>query len=149
MVLDASAIVAFLADEPLATAILAALEDNRTPVAVSPLTVFEAALSLARSRSSSRRASTREGIERATGFVEDFLAEIEAEEVPVSPAMTRAAISVAARFGRAVGHPAALNLGDCFSYALAVERDEPLLFVGADFTETDVRSVLPDPRPRR
>lgn len=39
-------------------------------------------------------------------------------------------------------HPAGLNLGDCFSYALAKERDEPLLFKGEDFARTDVRRAL-------
>ncbi len=38
--------------------------------------------------------------------------------------------------------PAKLNFGDCFAYALAIERDEPLLFKGDDFTHTDVRSAL-------
>lgn len=42
-------------------------------------------------------------------------------------------------FGRGSGHPAGLNMGDCFSYALAIARDEPLLFVGDDFVHTDVR----------
>ena len=46
-------------------------------------------------------------------------------------------------FGRGSGHPAALNLGDTFSYALAVHSGEPLLFVGSDFSHTDVRSALP------
>jgi ribonuclease VapC len=46
------------------------------------------------------------------------------------------------RFGRGSGHPAKLNFGDCFAYALATELDEPLLFVGQDFIHTDVRRVL-------
>ena len=41
-------------------------------------------------------------------------------------------------FGRGSGHPAALNLGDCFSYALAYSTGEPLLYVGEDFMHTDV-----------
>jgi ribonuclease VapC len=41
----------------------------------------------------------------------------------------------------ASGHPAELNLGDAFAYALAVEADEPLLFKGGDFVHTDVRSA--------
>ena len=45
------------------------------------------------------------------------------------------------RFGRG-RHPAGLNYGDCFSYALAVTHDEPLLFKGDDFTKTDVRVCL-------
>ncbi|WP_435748980.1 type II toxin-antitoxin system VapC family toxin [Microbacterium sp. PMB16] len=45
------------------------------------------------------------------------------------------------RYGRGSGHPARLNYGDCFSYALAITRDEPLLFKGDDFIHTDVRRV--------
>jgi len=46
-------------------------------------------------------------------------------------------------FGRGSGHPAQLNLGDTFSYAAAMHRREPLLFVGSDFGHTDVVSALP------
>lgn len=42
-------------------------------------------------------------------------------------------------FGRGSGHPAKLNLGDCFAYALAIDKDEPLLWVGNHFGHTDVR----------
>ena len=149
MIIDASAIVAILTEEPMSADIIAALEGNRGPVAVSPLSVFEAALGLARKRSLPDRPSTPGDIENALGAVENFLGEIDAEEVPVSAEFARAAIAAAARFGRAVGHPARLNFGDCFSYALAKARGEPLLFIGADFTETDAASVLADPRPRR
>lgn len=56
-----------------------------------------------------------------------------------------AAIARAAfrRFGKG-RHPAALNFGDCFSYALAIAEDEPLLFKGKDFARTDVRVALPE-----
>lgn len=43
-------------------------------------------------------------------------------------------------YGKGSGHPASLNFGDCFSYALAREFDEPLLYKGDDFTQTDIRS---------
>jgi ribonuclease VapC len=46
------------------------------------------------------------------------------------------------RFGKGSGHPARLNYGDCFAYALAKDLDEPLLFIGHDFIHTDVRPVL-------
>ena len=46
------------------------------------------------------------------------------------------------RFGKGIGHPARLNFGDCFAYALAKALDEPLLFIGQDFIHTDVRRVL-------
>ena len=45
-------------------------------------------------------------------------------------------------FGRGSGHPARLNFGDCFAYALAKAMDEPLLFKGDDFTQTDIKSAL-------
>jgi len=57
--------------------------------------------------------------------------------VPVGEEQLAHARDAAIRFGRG-RHPAALNLGDCFSYALSVTRGEPLLFVGHDFTQTDV-----------
>lgn len=46
-------------------------------------------------------------------------------------------------YGRGSGHPARLNVGDCFAYALAIEADEPLLFHGDDFAQTDVRRAAP------
>jgi ribonuclease VapC len=47
-----------------------------------------------------------------------------------------------ARFGKGSGHPAQLNFGDCFSYALARALDAPLLFKGNDFSHTDIRPAL-------
>ena len=58
---------------------------------------------------------------------------------PVTVAQVKIARAAYRDFGKGAGHPAQLNFGDCFAYALAVERDEPLLFVGDDFTHTDVR----------
>jgi ribonuclease VapC len=46
------------------------------------------------------------------------------------------------RFGKGMGHPAQLNFGDCFSYALAKSLDVPLLYKGADFAKTDIKSAL-------
>jgi len=57
--------------------------------------------------------------------------------VPVGEEQAVIARDAAFRFGRG-RHPAALNFGDCFSYALSVARSEPLLFVGDDFSKTDV-----------
>lgn len=68
------------------------------------------------------------------------LAEITVEPVTVEHA--RIARDAYRRYGRGSGHRASLNYGDCFAYALAVTSGEPLLFVGQDFSETDVRSAL-------
>jgi ribonuclease VapC len=61
---------------------------------------------------------------------------------PVTAHQATVAREAHRRFGRGSGHPAKLNFGDCFAYALATELDEPLLFVGQDFMHTDVRRVL-------
>lgn len=61
--------------------------------------------------------------------------------VAVDADQARIARDAYRRYGRGSGHPARLNYGDCFAYALAVTRGEPLLFVGDDFTETDVRQA--------
>ena len=61
--------------------------------------------------------------------------------VDVTPAFARRAASVYDRWGKGV-HPASLNYGDCFSYAVAELHDCPLLFIGDDFSRTDIRSAL-------
>jgi ribonuclease VapC len=67
---------------------------------------------------------------------------IEAAEIaiePVTEAQARIARQAYRDFGKASGHPAKLNFGDCFAYALAKAKGEPLLFKGQDFSQTDVR----------
>ena len=64
------------------------------------------------------------------------------ELVPVDVEQARVARAAFSRFGKG-RHPAALNYGDCFSYALAQVMGEPLLYKGDDFSRTDIRSVLP------
>lgn len=59
--------------------------------------------------------------------------------VPVSTEQGRLARQAYRDFGRGSGHPAKLNFGDCFAYALAKEADERLLFKGTDFAATDVQ----------
>ena len=61
--------------------------------------------------------------------------------VPLSAAQARRARQAHRRYGPGSGSAARLNMGDCFSYALAIELDEPLLFVGDDFAHTDVQRV--------
>ena len=61
---------------------------------------------------------------------------------PVTAEQARIARVAYRDYGRGSGHPARLNFGDCFAYALAVDRDEPLLYKGNDFSHTDVRNAL-------
>lgn len=62
---------------------------------------------------------------------------------PVTLSQGRTAREAYRDFGKGSGHPAGLNLGDCFAYALAKESGEPLLFKGQDFSETDIAAALP------
>jgi len=75
----------------------------------------------------------------------EFDALLETFEVgiePVTADQARIAREAHQFFGRGSGHPARLNFGDCFAYALAKDSDEPLLFIGQDFVHTDIKPVL-------
>ena len=71
-----------------------------------------------------------------------FLAHAEIQPAPVTPEQFAAARQAWRRFGKG-RHPAALNFGDCFAYALARVTDEPLLYKGDDFARTDIPAALP------
>lgn len=68
---------------------------------------------------------------------------------PLTGVQARIARDAHQRFGRSSGHPARLNMGDCFSYALARDLNEPLLFKGRDFTHTDIELVVDNGGGRR
>jgi ribonuclease VapC len=134
VIVDSSAVVAILADEPDADVYRAAL--LKTDVtALSAATYVECGIVLDRHRSTVGRG------------LDTLLREVGTVIEPFTHAQARIAREAYRDFGRGSGHPARLNLGDCFSYALAIERNEPLLFQGDDFAHTDVRSAL-DPRER-
>ena len=67
--------------------------------------------------------------------------------IAIDDDIARLAISAFVRYGKGRGHPARLNIADCFVYGAARSEDLPLLFIGDDFTHTDLESVLLDPRP--
>lgn len=125
MVIDASAMLAILMQEPAADRLVSAVEADRTRL-VSAATVVEASLVLL----------GRYG-EAGDPQLDRLLRGIGAEVVPVGDEQVALARDAALRFGRG-RDPAALNFGDCFSYALSVARGEPLLFAGDDFSKTDV-----------
>jgi ribonuclease VapC len=78
---------------------------------------------------------------RAMVLVDDMLQLPMFEITPPGAKDLDAAFGAFLAFGKGSGHPAALNFGDLFSYALAKVRNLPLLFKGTDFAETDVRPV--------
>ena len=144
MFIDASAIVAILNQEPARDVLISCIERAVGPMVVSPIVRFEAIVSLARARAqaSGLGRSNAQMLAQASAAVDLFLEEIEAEEMSLTPEVGRLAVAASARYGKVVGHPAALNFGDCFTYACARTRAQALLFIGADFVETDLASVL-------
>lgn len=130
MIVDSSALVAIVLREPSAAACLEALLESPSN-RMSAATFLEAAIVV--ERHPDRRNRSRFDV---------LFAELDIGLEPVTPAQATIAREAYRQFGKGMGHPAQLNFGDCFAYALAKEADEPLLFVGQDFVHTDVRRVL-------
>ncbi|MCB1056308.1 MAG: type II toxin-antitoxin system VapC family toxin [Acidobacteria bacterium] len=128
MVVDTSAVVAILQDEPERRAFHAALETAVT-LSMSVASFVEASMVV----------GSRFG-EPGLRALDLWIAEAGVELVPVDHEQALEARRAFLRFGRG-RHPAGLNYGDCFAYALARTRDEALLFKGDDFSRTDVRRV--------
>ena len=127
---DASAIVAILTDEAAGTALAAQLQAADGPV-TSALAVYEAILGIHR-----KRVST---VAEAWQDVTDLLAATSTSIVSITGAHADAAIDAFARYGKGQGHPAQLNMGDCFAYAVAAGLGAAILYTGNDFTHTDIR----------
>jgi len=125
MVIDTSAIVAIALNEPDAAELEVRIADDPVRL-ISAATVLEATIVL----------ETRLGDAGGREF-DLWLLKIDAEIVPIDAEQTNAARRAWRRYGKG-RHAAALNYGDCFSYALALTRGEPLLFKGEDFAKTDV-----------
>jgi ribonuclease VapC len=70
--------------------------------------------------------------------VREFLTEAGIDTRPITPDIGEAALAALARYGKGMGHPAQLNLGDCFAYAMAKRHGVPLLYKGDDFSHTDL-----------
>jgi ribonuclease VapC len=130
LVADTSALVAIVLGEPDAPAYAAALAAHAGDVSVSAATLVEAAIVV----------RSRQGIEAAADL-DRLLSTVAAEIVAVDEAQSIIAVAAWDRFGKG-RHDAALNYGDCLSYALAKQRGIPLLFKGQDFGRTDVASAL-------
>src|SRR5450432_3075613 len=129
MIIDTSALIAILRDDPEARDCALAIEksaDRR----LSAANFVETALVIDGSRDpiASRR-------------FDDLVNEARIVIEPVTQAQARIAREAYRDFGRGSGHPAKLNFGDYFSYALAKAKGEALLFKGQDFSRTDVKSA--------
>ena len=126
MIIDTSALVAILRDEPEAALCAQAIESSAVR-RLSAANFVEAAAIIDGSRDpvASRR-------------FDDLIKEAQIVIEPVTEVQARIAREAYRDFGKGCGHPAGLNFGDCFAYALARATREPLLFKGQDFAHTDV-----------
>ena len=125
MVIDSSALIAILQNEPERAAFVRKLGADRVRL-LSAANWLEAAIIV----------DDRFG-ENGARDLKLFVLEAAIEIVPVTAAQAELARAAYRRFGRG-NHPARLNYGDCFAYALARETGEPLLFKGDDFSRTDI-----------
>jgi len=130
MVIDTSALLAILLDEPERRGFNELIEAARTRL-ISAATLLETAIIL----------EARRG-EAAGRELDLFLHRARFEVVPVDADQVEIARAAYRRYGRGF-HPAGLNYGDCFSYALAAATGEALLFKGSDFAQTDIAPVGP------
>jgi ribonuclease VapC len=130
VIVDTSAIIAILRRESAAQRCLVAIE--RAPVKiVSAATLLEASIVI-----------LRKGEFPTLDDIDLLLTDYEITIEPVTETQARIARLAYRQYGKGIHAKAQLNFGDCFAYALARERNEPLLFVGDDFAHTDIRSAL-------
>ena len=129
MVVDASALLAILQAEPEARGFAEAIEAAASPT-LSVVSFVEASMVL----DSRYGAAGRDRLDR-------LLRECGMEPAPVDLEQAQTARDAFRDFGKG-RHPARLNFGDCFAYALAKQRSETLLFKGADFALTDIRPAV-------
>ena len=130
MIVDTSVLIAILLDEPERLVFANALGDAESR-RMSAATLLETAIVIDGNRDAilSRK-------------LDQLLARMAIAIEPVTEAQVHIARAAYRDFGKGSGHPAQLNFGDCFSYALAKDKSEPLLFKGTDFGKTDVKVAV-------
>lgn len=126
IVVDTSALMAIIQSEPEASDCRSAIAEQDEILIAAP-TLTEA-LIVAAGR-------------RLHGEMARLIDDLALAVVPLTEALAYAAVRQYLRWGKRF-HPAGLNFGDCFAYALAKEHDCPLLFVGDDFAKTDVKPAI-------
>ncbi|MDH6265213.1 ribonuclease VapC [Rhizobium sp. SG_E_25_P2] len=128
MFIDVSAICAIMIKEDDAEILMDKIMAAATKL-TSPMAVWEATLAVSR--------ATGIATDETAHLVDEFLAAIVAEIIPITTEMTPLAIAAHRDYGKE-RHPAALNFGDCFAYAAARHHRLPLMFKGEDFIRTDI-----------
>jgi ribonuclease VapC len=131
MVIDSSALVALLLGEPETTEFVTAIAEAPRRL-MSASSYLETAIVM-------RGRLGPPAVEQLDRLVDELSIEV----VAFTRKQAALAIDAYAQYGRGSGHAAALNYGDCFSYALAKLVEEPLLFKGNDFSLTDLVPAVP------
>lgn len=126
IVVDTSALIAIVKDEPSALACIEAI-DKADRVLISAGTLAEVLVVAGR--------------KDVWTTMSDFMSRLDLDVIPVDAEMARSVGSVYSVWGKGI-HPAGLNFGDCFAYALALRHECPLLYVGNDFSQTDIASAI-------
>lgn len=129
MVVDASALLAILLDEPERDRFIEAIADAEDPV-ISAATLLEASMVM----------ESRSGAAGVTRL-DEFLAAAEVRTIALDDIQAYVALEGFHHFGKGRS-PAALNFGDCLAYGLAKTHGRPLLFKGDDFRHTNVEPAL-------
>ena len=137
MIVDTSAIVAVLREEPSAE-VYARLIATAPDARISAGTYVELGIVIDGARNPVM-----------SGTVDRFLEESRIVIEPLTASQARIARTAYQHFGKGSGHQARLNMGDCFAYALARDLGEPLLFKGVDFALTDIELVIEPIKHRR
>jgi ribonuclease VapC len=130
VIVDASALLAILFDEPDGERMEDLVLGSPRPPEMSPVNLVEAAIRVDRLRSSDKSQK-----------LDQLLDSLGIRITPISPEQAHLAREAYQKFGKG-NHPAKLNLGDCFAYALAKARREALLFKGDDFRLTDIEAAI-------
>ena len=130
MIVDTSAIIAILKGEPGHLSLMKTILADPDPK-ISAATLVEV-----------HAVADQRGQPAQSRRVNNLLRVLRIRAIPFDEDQARAASEAYNIFGKGSGHPAKLNLGDCFSYALAACLSEPLLFVGDDFSRTDIQPAV-------
>ena len=129
MIVDSSAIVAMLREEPEVDAMIKAI-GNADKASISAANYLEASIVIDDKRNPVLSAN-----------LDRLLTKFSIDIAPVTATQAKLARQAYRDFGKGSGHPARLNFGDCFAYALAIERGEPLLYKGEDFAHAGIARV--------
>lgn len=129
MIVDSSVLVAMIRTEPEARQFVIAILGSNSAT-LSAGNYLETSIVIDKDRDPA-----------ASARLDSLLGQLKIEIAPVTAAQARLARQAYRDFGKGSGHPAKLNFGDCFAYALAIERSEPLLYKGEDFAHAGMARV--------